>query len=341
MSQIDPQPVSTAHSDVLLPLGLQAAGLGLGTIDYSADTITLDDRAAALFELPANAPIARKVLHAQIHPEDIDDIECLVEQMLSPGQPNFIDMIHRIKTADGSERWVSARKRVNFGPADAAGCAVAVSGIVAIMDMTPHKKAERQVQDLMKETNHRLKNLLTVVQSIARMTARTGDTAQFMPRFEARLQALAHNQDLLVSRGHDGVVLGALIREQLRPFSGDSNAAISINGPDMPLRFAAIQPIGLAIHELATNAAKYGALSVPEGTLDIRWDIKDGQFTLSWTENGGPIVMPPQRKGFGSTVLQSMTRTGLEAEVTLLYASTGLHWAIACDQSIVRDAAAL
>ncbi|MEH6655676.1 HWE histidine kinase domain-containing protein [Loktanella salsilacus] len=344
MSQTEPLAASAAPpSDALPPLGMRVTdlGLGLGTIDYIADTITLDDRAAALFELPANTPVPRKTLHAQIHPDDIGEVECLVEQMLSPQLPNFIDVIHRVQTADGSERWVSARKRVSFGPADANGIMPPVSGIVAIMDMTPHKKAERQVQDLMRETNHRLKNLLTVVQSIARMTARSCDVSEFLPRFNARLRALSHNQDLLVSRGHEGVVLGDLVREQLRPFSGDANAAISISGPDLPLRFAAIQPIGLALHELATNAAKYGALSVPDGTLDIRWDIQDGQFTLSWTESGGPVVVPPQRTGFGSTVLQGMTRSALEAEVTLRYDPAGVHWGVTCDPSIVRDPAAL
>ncbi|WP_394153732.1 sensor histidine kinase [Loktanella salsilacus] len=339
MSQTDPLTVSVASADPLPPLAMQVTdlGLGLGTIDYIADTITLDDRAAALFELPANTPVPRKTLHAQIHPDDRHDVECLVEQMLSPQLPNFIDVVHRVRTADDSERWVSARKRVTFGPKDAAGYSAPVSGIVGIMDMTPHKKAERQVQDLMRETNHRLKNLLTVVQSIARMTARSCDVSEFMPRFDARLRALSHNQDLLVSRGHESLVLGDLVREQLRPFSGDANAAITISGPDLPLRFAAIQPIGLALHELATNAAKYGALSVPDGTLAINWTIQNGKFTLSWTESGGPVVVPPQRTGFGSTVLQAMTRSALEAEVTLRYDPEGVHWSVVCDASIVRE----
>ncbi|WP_372804471.1 PAS domain-containing protein, partial [Loktanella salsilacus] len=131
MSQTEPLAASAAPpSDALPPLGMRVTdlGLGLGTIDYTADTITLDDRAAALFELPANTPVPRKTLHAQIHPDDIGEVECLVEQMLSPQLPNFIDVIHRVQTADGSERWVSARKRVSFGPADANGIMPPVSG---------------------------------------------------------------------------------------------------------------------------------------------------------------------------------------------------------------------
>ena len=322
--------------DALLPLGIRVAGLGLGSVDYHADTITLDDRAAQLFALPAHQPIPRRALHDRIHPDDLPEVEALVARMLSPNEPDYIDVVHRVRTSDGSERWLSARKQVTFDrPADDAD-RQPLSGLVAIMDMTPHKMAERRVQDLMHEMNHRLKNLLTVVQSIARMTARTGAPEEFLDRFDARLRALSHNQDLMVSRGTNGVVLGALVRQQLDPFAGDSNAALHISGPDMPVKFDAIQPIGLALHELGTNAMKYGALSVKGGRLDIAWDVTGDRFSLSWTERGGPPVTPPQRKGFGSTVLQGMTRSALEAEVTLSYDPAGVEWSMSCDLARVR-----
>ena len=322
--------------DALLPLGVQVAGLGLGSVDYAADTITLDDRAADLFGLPAHQAIPRHTLHQRIHPEDLPEVEALVARMLSPDEPDYIDVVHRVQTNDGSERWLSARKQVTFDRPSGDRVRRPLTGLVAIMDMTPHKLAERRVQQLMHEMNHRLKNLLTVVQSIARMTARTGGPEDFMERFDARLRALSHNQDLMVLRGIDGVILGALVRQQLDPFTGDSNASLHITGPDLPLRFEAIQPIGLALHELGTNAMKYGALSVKGGRLDVAWSVMGDRFEMSWTESGGPVVTPPQRKGFGSTVLQGMTRSALEADVTLSYDPAGLHWSFTCDIDRIR-----
>ncbi|MFZ3580569.1 sensor histidine kinase [Loktanella sp. DJP18] len=330
-----------ADPDDLLPLGVRVAGLGLGSVDYRTDTITLDDRAAELFDLPAHVALPRQNLHAQIHPEDRPDVEARMQQMLDTDAPDFIDLVHRIRTSDGTPRWVSARKQVAFDAGPGVANRRPVRGLVAIMDMTPHKLAERRVQDLMKEMNHRQKNLLTVVQSIARMTARMGSPDDFLDRFDRRLRALSDNHDLLMSRDGEGVVLGALVRQQLRPFTGERNGAVQFAGPDLELSFDAIQPIGLALHELATNAAKYGALSVPQGRLGIAWDVTDDVFTLSWTESGGPAVVPPQRRGFGSTVLQSMTRSALEAEVTLDYNPDGLHWSIRCATTMIRSQGAV
>ena len=335
-TMLDLDPTFATNTDALLPLGARVAGLGLGSVDYLADTIVLDARAAELFDLAAHTPIPRDMLHAQIHPEDLAGVEAQVAAMLRPEHPDFIDVVHRIATRDGSERWVSARKQVMFdtnGTLDRKP----VSGLVAIMDVTAHKVSEARVQDLMHEMNHRLKNLLTVVQSIARMTARTGDMQDFMPRFDARLRALSQNQDLLLSRGMVSVTLGALIRQQIRAFTGGAEGRVTVDGPDLPLRFEAIQPIGLALHELATNATKYGALSVPAGRLSVTWACEGDRFKMSWIESGGPEVAPPKRTGFGSTVLQAMVRSALSADVTLDYDPNGLQWSIACDAGQIRD----
>ena len=329
-----------ADPDALLPLGVRVAGLGLGSVDYINDTIVLDDRAGALFDLPAHQPIFRRELHDRIHPDERPAVEARVAAMLSPGQPDFIDVVHRVVTRDGSERWLSARKQVSFDGGSNGMPRRPVKGLVAIMDMTAHKTTERQVNDLMQEMNHRLKNLLTVVQSIARMTARSGPIEEFLPRFNARMAALSHNQDLLVSRGAGGVALDALVKEQLEPFTGGTDCRVTIEGPALPLKFEAIQPIGLALHELATNATKHGALSTQGGCLEVTWRVTGGRLALSWTETGGPPVTAPARKGFGSTVLQGMIGGALEAEVDLDYRPEGLHWSVTCDIGRVCEAPA-
>lgn len=327
-----------ADPTALLPLGVRVAGLGLGSIDYHADTITLDRRAADHFGLPAMVAIPRTDLHACIHPDDRPTVEARITQMLTADGADFVDLVHRVLTTDGSQRWLSARKQVTFATGD-DGQRHPHSGLVAIMDVTAHKIAERQVQDLMREMNHRLKNLLTVVQSIARMTARMGQPEDFMERFDARMKALSHNQDLLVTRGDTGVALDALVQEQLHPFTGGTTGRIAVSGPDLPLRFEAIQPIGLALHELATNAMKYGALSDAAGHVAVTWHLADDRLHLSWTESGGPAVVPPDRRGFGSTVLQGMTQAALGADVTLDYRPEGVSWTMVCPTVRVVDTA--
>ncbi len=319
----------------LMCLGLRVAGLGLGAIDYGCDTITLDDRAATLFDLPARSAIARSALHARIHEGDLPHVTAAIARLYDVGGPGFVDVVHRVRTDDHSLRWLSARKQVIFDSADPA-TRRPVSGLVAIMDISAQKRAETRIIDLMREMNHRQKNLLTVVQSIARLTARTAAPDAFIASFTTRLQALAHNQDLLLQRGTDGVMLAALVHEQLEPFTPDMQTQFRISGPDVALSYDAIQPIGLALHELATNALKYGALSVSDGVVQIDWDITGDRFCLRWTESGGPAVSPPTRKGFGTTVLQSMTRSALNADVVLDHAPSGLHWQMTCPVSRVH-----
>ena len=318
----------------LLELGARVAGLGLGSVDYLSDTITLDDRAADLFGLPAHVPVPRSDLHARIHADDRPAVEAEVSRLLRPGQPDFIDVVHRVTMTDGSERWVSARKQVFFGPDPVAGRRP-VSGLVALMDVTDHKRAEQRISGLLREMNHRQKNLLTVVQAIARMTARTAPPDGFLAMFDQRIKALAHNQDLLVRRGPGGLSLDALIREQVQAFAGDGSGQVSLSGPIVSLTYDAIQPIGMAINELATNATKHGALQNSEGRVTIAWSLDDTTFTLHWQERNGPPVTPPQRRGFGTTVLQGMTQAALEAQVALDHAPEGVSWRIVCPRDRV------
>jgi PAS domain S-box-containing protein len=194
-------------------------------------------------------------------------------------------------------------------------------------DVTDRKAYEEQILFLMREVNHRAKNMLGLVQAIARQTA-ARQPEDFIGRFNERIRALAASQDLLVRNKWQGADVKDLIRAQLAHFADGSR--IAILGPKLRLKATAAQAIGLALHELATNAGKYGALSVDNGRVDVGWRLEGDMFVMSWTERNGPAVSPPERHGFGSTVVDSMVKQSVGGEVKLDYAPSGLVWRLTC-----------
>jgi two-component sensor histidine kinase len=202
-------------------------------------------------------------------------------------------------------------------------------------DTLEQRVSERteHIRQLLKEMDHRSKNILNVVQAIARQTA-IASPGEFVPRFSERIQTLAASHDLLVKSRWQGVDMSDLIRAQLGHFSDLLDKRIKLDGPPLRLSVAAAQTFGMILHELATNAAKYGALSNDTGRVEIRWDV-NGEFTLGWTESGGPNVAPPDRRGFGSTVVKAMAESSLDGDVDLDFAPAGLRWRVVCPASKV------
>lgn len=195
-------------------------------------------------------------------------------------------------------------------------------------DITDQKQREERIQLLMGEVNHRAKNMLTLVQAIARQTMASGEN--FMGRFTERMRSLASSQDLLVSSGWRGARVEDIMKSQLAHLDDFIGTRIFLDGPHVRLNSAAAQSLGMALHELATNAGKYGALSNDTGKVDIRWNVRQDEgvnrFEICWTESGGPPVTVPDRRGFGSTVIERMTRIAFGYPVKLDFAPEGLHW---------------
>jgi two-component sensor histidine kinase len=196
-------------------------------------------------------------------------------------------------------------------------------------DVTDRKVYEEQILFLMREINHRAKNMLSLVQTVARQTA-AREPEDFIGRFNERIRALAANQDLLVRNKWQGVDVDELIRAQLAHFADLVGSRIAVHGPKLRLKAAGAQAIGLALHELATNAGKYGALSVDAGRVDVGWRLAGDTFMMSWTERDGPSVLAPKRRGFGSTVVDSMAKLSVGGEVQLDYAPAGPMWRLTC-----------
>jgi two-component sensor histidine kinase len=189
----------------------------------------------------------------------------------------------------------------------------------------------------MGEVNHRSKNMLSLVQAIAHQTA-SREPEDFIGSFCERIQALAANQDMLVRSEWKGVDVGDLVRAQLAHFADLIGSRIAVHGPKLGLKGTAACPIGLALHELATNAAKYGALSTGNGRVDVSWAIVGDTFTMSWTEREGPPVSAPKRRGFGAIVIKAMMERSVDGTVEHDYPPSGLIWRLTCPAANVLEA---
>ena len=262
-----------------------------------------------------------------LHPDDRHLMHKFHE--LADRQDTFTSE-YRTVHPDGTMLWLRGRGQVIArGPDGKAQRMVSI-----VTDVTDRKAAEDHIQFLMHEISHRSKNLLMVIQSIARRTARTaGSMEEFERRFERRLQGLAASHDVLVSKNWQGAPLAELVRQQLAPFAGIESSRLELAGPDVIVTAEAAQALGLAIHELATNAIKYGALSLPAGKVSVSWAF-DGEagasrpLLLNWVEQGGPQVTPPQRKGFGHVVIGEMVERSLQGKVAMEFAAEGLNWSV-------------
>lgn len=263
------------------------------------------------------------------HPEDLARGNAALER-LRRGEADEYELEKRYLRSDGKVIW----GHTSVSCARDAGGNIAYL-IKVIQDITDRKRSEEIRQLLMGEVNHRSKNMLATVQAIARQTAaKTPDS--FIKTFGQRLQALAANQDLLVKSGWEHVDLMELARGQLGHFGEILDRRIVLHGPAVQVSPAVAQTLGMALHELGTNAVKYGSLSNETGRVEISWALEGDTFRLTWRETGGPAVEAPEGHGFGRTVLDRMIRASLSAEVSLDFAPDGLVWTVRCPRSVLR-----
>jgi two-component sensor histidine kinase/CheY-like chemotaxis protein len=205
-------------------------------------------------------------------------------------------------------------------------------------DLTERQAHQEKIETLMREINHRAKNMLALVDAVAKQTAAVS-AEDFLERFSSRVQALAASQDLLVQTDWEGTDLVALIESQLLHFKDLVGKRIILDGPNIYATPKAAQTLGMAVHELATNAAKYGALSNDKGVIEISWQLVQGedqqQFAMSWIEKSGPRVVEPTRRGFGQRVVKSIVEAELAGQVKLDYLEAGLQWTLRCARSAI------
>lgn len=259
----------------------------------------------------------------RIVPEELKAFETEVLSRVAAGET--IANLETVRLArDGRQIYIS----LSVAPVrDSDGTITGLSKIAR--DIT-----ERRL--LMKEINHRAKNMLGLVQAIARQTV-TSNPKDFLDRFLDRLQALAANHDLLVKSEWKGVDLKTLLRAQLAPFADLIGRRIRFKGARIRLTSTGAQAIGMALHELATNAGKYGALSNEDGVVDITWTRESDRFRMQWSETSGPPVSPPARQGFGSTVVTTLTKMSTNGNADITFAPSGVEWRLDCPASEILE----
>jgi two-component sensor histidine kinase len=181
----------------------------------------------------------------------------------------------------------------------------------------------------MREVLHRAKNQLTIIQSILRQTlGRASNAQEFQESFVERLQGLAETQNLLVKESWEGAPVDELLYSHVRHFLPEIGDRITLRGPHLRLRPEPAQNLGMVFHELASNAAKYGALKTLEGRIEIVWRTEGDRFEMIWRESGGPPVVPPSRKGFGTQVITRVAASALDGEVDVSYDPQGFSWRV-------------
>ena len=330
-SSLDITEVKRAETEVRenaerLRLALDASRLGDWSWDPRSDMVTLSERAAEIFGIPPGPCMTWSAMQELLHPKDARRAAESVEAALLTG--GSYDVEYRIKrAADGADAWVAAKGRVTYGP---DGAIVGMIGVV--QDITERKAAEERQALLIRELHHRVKNTLATVQAIVGSTARTASSIdEFYQAFVGRIVSLAQTHTLLTEDYWQTASLTQLLRNELGPYDDENDHRIAIEGPPVELTSEAAVPIGMAIHELTTNAAKYGALS-DGGRIAVRWVLKEGKdqpmMHFTWTESRGPPVRPPKRKGFGSRLLQRVLATQLQAEVHMDFAPEGLRFSM-------------
>ena len=309
-----------------LQSALDAAKLGSWQHDPPRRVFSWDARSKEIFGVPEDGATVEEFMN-WVHPDDVEKVWVAYHRALDPAQPERSPTQFRLRRGDGKVRWVETQGLAHLEGAGRERQVVSFIGTV--QDITERKVQQEREHLLMREINHRAKNMLSVVDAIAHQTA-TKTPEDFIERFSERIQALAANQDLLIRNEWRGVDVENLVRAQLAPFADLVGSRIVARGPELRLNAASAQAIGLALHELATNAGKYGALSTDTGRVDISWGAHGETFTMSWTEHEGPPASAPEWRGFGSIVMKTMAERSVGGAVDLDYAPSGLTWRLTC-----------
>jgi two-component sensor histidine kinase len=202
-----------------------------------------------------------------------------------------------------------------------------IGGINMLVDISERKRAEERQQLLINELNHRVKNTLAVVQSLAHLTLRGSTSPEALQDYEGRLQSLAEAHDLLTVQSWEGAPLADLILRSVGPHCRP-DGQLELDGPDVQLPPQTAVSLAMALHELCTNAVKYGALSTPAGRVRIGWTVVKGDLVIEWREQGGPPVVPPTTRGFGTRMLQQALAREIGGEVSLDFLPEGLMSAV-------------
>lgn len=319
---------SLREGEERLRLAVEAGQLGTWETDVRTGQSTRSPRAVGILGFRPDMAVSSSVdWRARIHPADRARVTEQWERLLAGRQGSY-KTEYRFQRADGAWRWIeSSGAAVRADPV--TGRPMHVAG--TIQDITDRHDAEERRDLLTQEVNHRARNALAIVQAILRLT-RADSAAEFSALVEGRIAALARAQSLLAAELWTGAPLATLITDEIAPFGGvaqagqGSDARFRLDGPAFRIRAEAVQALGMVFHELATNAAKHGALSVPGGHVAVAWAVDDAnaRLRIRWTEQGGPSPGFPTRRGVGSRVVEATVTGQLAGTVERRWPEEGL-----------------
>jgi len=311
------------QSEQQLELALRAGRLGTWVLDLQTQRLAASEFFRANFGLGSDDPFDGYAdLLSRVHPDDRarqkQDMDAAIEKRTD------LESEYRTLVGDGETRWILVRGRAAY---DEGGAPTRMTGVS--LDITARKRADERQRLLLDELNHRVKNTLATVQSIAIQTSRTADAPSFEQAFLSRIAALAQAHDLLTAVAWDGASLKDVIGRTMAPYVSDAQAdRVSLAGPNVRLNPNAAVSLTMAFHELATNAGKYGSLSVVGGRVNVDWRVDSASnptfIEIDWREAGGPQVSPPTRRGFGSRLVETGLAREFDGQIELHFAPEGV-----------------
>jgi PAS domain S-box-containing protein len=331
---------SLREGEERLRLAVAAGRFGTWETDLGSGLTTWSPRALAIFGFaPDRRVTAVEEWGARIHPDERVRVLEAWERTVSGRAPAYREE-YRFRREDGAWRWLESSAAVVRSDA-ATGRPLRIAG--TLRDITERREAEERRDLLTREVNHRARNTLAIVQAILRLTRAT-DPAAYARLVEGRIAALARAQALLAAERWTGAPLMTVLREELAPFGAaedgveDGRGRFVLSGPALRLQAEAVQPLAMVFHELATNAAKHGALSRPEGRLEVRWHVEEaaGLLRTRWTERGGPAPGLPKHRGVGSRVIEATISGQLGGSIERRWPDEGLVCDIAVPLARIR-----
>jgi PAS domain S-box-containing protein len=306
-----------------LELATSASKVGVWEWRFDTNEMIYSGEAKRIFGFPTDKPVFPKMAEAVVHPDDRALAQEKLNRARDPAVRDDSPFEYRVFWPNGEVRWVRAQGRVLFTPGK-DGRWVASRYVGAVQDVTMRKADEERLRLLAREVDHRANNLLAVVQGTVALSE-AENTAALKSVISGRVNALARAHQLLAQARWQGADLLRLVEDELLGFSLGDNGRVVVRGASVTLAPPAAQSVAMALHELATNAAKYGALSTAGGRVEVSWRREaDGVLRICWRETGGPQVKKPVRTGLGTSLLQRALGGPIRGETSLEWRGEGL-----------------
>ena len=306
-------------------LALKLGGVASWYWDLSTGDTWVSDSFRDVYGLPPGSMVNTQVFESLVHPDDLEHVRNQIQGIFQRSEVEF----RIIRPSDQQVRWIHS---LGGALRDASGNIVRLVGVS--VDFTERMHAQERERLLTREVDHRAKNLLSVIQAVIQLT-HARSTPQFVDDVTGRIHALARVHTLIAASRWMGAELSRLVEDELAPFTVNGER-VRLNGPAVELKPAAAQSMALVIHELTINAAKYGALSTPEGQIEIDWKLAnsgEGDLVLHWRESGGPPVRVPHKSGFGSKLIRTSVERQLGGTVQMNWLAEGLQ----CDMTLAME----